>query len=251
MKSLIKDNPVAIALLGLSGLLLLAILLMPIVGSGVPEVGVDNSAVQVASINDIVDADSLEPVEKFAVIKQRPLFNHNRKPIVVKTDDALDSESSLADDSAENNPLDADLTGVIITKDQRIAMLMEHSSKATISAAEGDQLEGDLSNWSLEKVNARKVSLKNQRGETAELELVMFTDSLGKPPGGNAQAKNKANGKAGQKRENNEQANAGTAEAKNRPMTAADFMRANLEKRKAAAKAAKNNKASSAKNDDG
>ena len=234
MKSLIKDNPLAVGLLGIATALLLIILLLPVFSGGIPTVETDPDATLMANATDITKISPLEPLAKFVVIKQRPLFNENRKPVDIETA-ATDADASLAEtDTLEDNPLEADLTGVIITKEHKIAMLWDRTGKTTISIPEGGALEGDLSGWSVEKVEARKVSLKNRQGKTAELELLMFTQSLGKPPASGAGKKAPAK-KAGDNKAGSKQAKEAVAETtKNKPMTAADFMRASLEKRKAA-----------------
>jgi len=246
MKSLIKDNPLGIGLLGIAAVLLLAILLLPVFSGGVPEVEADPDAVLRSSVADITEISLLEPMAKFEVIKQQPLFNQDRKPVDLSNATAADADDSLAAaETLVDNPLEADLTGIIITKEHKIAMLWDRGSKTTISIPEGGTLEGDLSGWSLEKVEARKVSLKNRQGKTAELELLMFTQSLGKPPATGAAKKTPAR-KAGTNQAKDKQTNpvAKKAVAENesgKPMTAADFMRASLEKRKAARAAQQDN----------
>ncbi len=242
MKSLIKDNPVGVILLTTAGVLLLLILLLPFISGGLPDgkvIALTTSAEPAA-----LQISELEPIEEFAVIKQRPLFNHDRKAIVITAADA-DDAGSLLDEDIEDKPLNADLTGVTITKDHRIVMLFERDSKTMITAAEGEMLDGELSGWLVEKVEERNVSLKNQQGEVAELELKMFTRSLGKAPATAQRNGNKSKvgsetkkpakkpsprvAKAGGKNKDKED-----SKPKNKPMTAAEFMRQGLEKRAAA-----------------
>lgn len=258
MKSLIKDNPLGIALLGFSGLLLLVVLLLPVFSGGVPEVSIGTGASDLAPQQGIAQISQLEPLAKFAVIKRRPLFNEDRKPVDISSvaagEDALDVAVTEA---VEDKPLETDLTGIVITNEHKIALLWDRASKTTMRIPEGQALEGDLSSWSVEKVDARKVALKNRQGKTAELELLMFTQSLGKPPAttsgkkmtktAQADARDKTIAKA---RTAGADKVAVTEKTKNTPMTAADFMREGLAKRKAARDAQKK-KTSAAKQGDG
>ncbi|MCF6263964.1 MAG: hypothetical protein L3J24_10315 [Xanthomonadales bacterium] len=260
MKSLIKDNPLGMALLGFSGLLLLVILLLPVFSGGVPEVNSDSQALELSSHQGIAEISQLEPLGKFAVIKQQPLFNEDRKPVDISSAADGDDITDLAvADIAEDKPLEADLTGIVMTNEHKIALLWDRGSKTTMRIPEGSALEGDLSVWSVEKVDARKVSLINRQGKTAELELLMFTQSLGKPPATNAAKKSAAKPQANGRARTKEKAagadkvagnDAATEKTKNTPMSAADFMRQGLAKRKAARDAQKK-KTSAAKQGDG
>ncbi len=244
MKSLIRDNPLGTILLSTAGILLLLILALPFVSGGVPDDKVIPAAADIQSDYEVLQISKLEPIEEFEVIKQRPLFNDDRKPVIVLTDEPVDDEALLEAEPVE--PLKVRLTGVIITKDQRIAMLFDQGSKATISAAEGESLDGELSGWSVKKVEARNVSLINKQGEVTGLELVMFTQSLGKVPakaaGASKKQTNNADKKtaaAGSKKPKKAAAKSRKADADtgnkpaSKPMSAADFMRQGLEKRAA------------------
>ncbi|MCF6225639.1 MAG: hypothetical protein L3J22_04960 [Xanthomonadales bacterium] len=262
MKLLIKDNPLGMALLGVAGLLLLVTLLLPVLRGGVPEVSIDPQASELSSQQGIAEISQLEPLSKFAVIKQRPLFNEDRKPVDISsaTDGDDLSDAALAD-TPEDKPLETDLTGIVITNEHKIALLWDRTNKTTMRVAEGSALEGDLSAWIVEKVDARKISLKNRQGKTVELELLMFTQSLGKPPARSAAkksaAKSQANGRArtkakavGADKVAGKDTAAATEKTKNTPMSAADFMRQGLAKRKAARDAQKK-KTNAAKQGDG
>lgn len=261
MKSLIRDNPLGIALLATAAILLLLVLLLPFLSGGIP----DDDTVQIAAIDSTLSEQlqisKLEPIEEFEVIKQRPLFNDDRKAIEMLADEG-DADTELLVEIDDDRPLNADLTGVIITKDQRIAMLLDHGSKTTISAAEGESLDGELSGWSVEKVEARNVSLKNQQGEITELELLMFTKSLGNVAEKPTRAGRQDSKKAGSKAPPGDRADAKKAdERKNKddkagqpapkPMTAAEFMRQGLEKRRAAQKKKESEKNSGSSDNDG
>ncbi|MBE9550005.1 MAG: hypothetical protein IMF09_11415 [Proteobacteria bacterium] len=253
MKSLIKDNPLGIGLLGIVAVLLLITLLLPVFSGGIPEVEAESDAVLAINAGDITEISPLEPMAKFVVIKQRPLFNEDRKPVDVIGAGSDHGDELPVEDEIADNPLDADLTGVVITKTQRIAILWDQTAKTTIRVSQGNRLDGELSNWSLEKVEARKVMLKNQQGKKAELELVVFTASLGSPPSAKAKTRGSTAGQALKKDTQKKPAGkaattqADAGKAQNKPMTAADFMRVNLEKRKAARAAQQENTSSTKK----
>ncbi len=251
MKSLIKDNPLGIALLGMGGLLLLVILLLPVFSGGVPKVSLDTEASELMPQQGIAEISQLEPLANFAVIKQQPLFNEDRKPVdISSTAGGNDASDLVATDTLEDKPLEADLTGIVITKEHKIALLWDREGKTTMRIPEGSTLEGDLAAWSVEKVDARKVSLINRQGKTAELELLIFTQSLGKPPAARSGKKTATKPQADARASAAAKAriggaakvagtNAATEKAKNTPKSAADFMREGLAKRKAARDAQK------------
>lgn len=261
MKSLIKDNPLGMGLLGFGGLLLLAILLLPVFSGGVPEVSLDAEGSKLPQQQGIAEISQLEPLANFAVIKQRPLFNEDRKPVDISSAVAGEGlADSLAAETVEDAPLEADLTGIVITNEHKIALLWDRGNKTTMRIPEGSALEGDLSSWSVDKVDARKISLKNRQGKTAELELLMFTRSLGKPPATSSGKKPAKKAQANASASAAVKARAGGAEkvadatatdkAQNKPKSAADFMREGLAKRKAARDAQKK-KLSAAQQGDG
>lgn len=259
MKFLTKDNPLAVGLLGIAMILVLTIMLLPVFSGGIPEVKIDPDAMLAVDAAGVTEISQLEPLAKFAVIKQHPLFNKDRKPVDVigagAGAGAGSSDAQLAEAEAANNPLDAELTGVVITQKQRIAIFWDQTAKTTIRVFQGNRLEGELSSWTLVKVEARKVVLKNRQGKKAELELIVFTDSLGNPPKAGAKARGSAAGQALKKgaQKKSESKSAATAggddasKAQKKPITAADFMRKSLEKRKAA-RAVQQEKTSSTKN---
>lgn len=260
MKSLIKDNPIGMALLGFAGFLLVVILLLPVFSGGVPDVDPEVGGSELSPQQGIAEISQLEPLANFVVIRQQPLFNEDRKPVDISSAESGDDLANAGvSETEEDKPLEADLTGIVITNEHKIALLWDRDSKTTMRIPEGAALEGELSGWSVEKVNARKVSLINRQGKTAELELLMFTQSLGKPPatgssnksakkaqaGASAAAKSRAGGA-----EKVASQDAATEKTKNTPKSAADFMREGLAKRRAARDAQKK-KTSAAQQGDG
>jgi general secretion pathway protein N len=101
------------------------------------------------------------PLEHFAEIWQRPLFNSDRRPAVAK--------AAPATDTASLN--DFELTGILLTPSLRMALLHDRNNH-TWRLREGVALPGG---WTLDALEARRAVFK-QGGRRAEL-LLPLTES--------------------------------------------------------------------------
>jgi len=108
---------------------------------------------------------NLPPAATFAEVENRPLFNGDRKPT------PADAVAPSAEEAPPPAPLNATLTGVIITADARIALLHDNAKNQAVSLKVGMPLEGDQANWTLAEIKPRSVVFKNADNESNELEL--------------------------------------------------------------------------------
>lgn len=102
----------------------------------------------------------------YAAIDAHPLFNADRQP------SPLDAAS--ADDAAPPaNPLNVQLTGVIIDEVNhvRVAMLLDKARNQPVSIKVGMPLEGDQAAWTLVELKPRVAVFRNAAAETSEVEL--------------------------------------------------------------------------------
>lgn len=109
---------------------------------------------------------------EYAEVTARPLFNEDRRPAeqsdMEQPDEALVAEQS----PAELPPVS--LTGVIITPEQRIAMLQNTKNREYVTLKEGEPLEG----WTLEEVSRRRIVFSTG-AERQVVELEVYTGNLG------------------------------------------------------------------------
>jgi general secretion pathway protein N len=114
------------------------------------------------------DPVKLRPWEEYADVLSRPLFNESRTPEAVEVVAADGGEEQAA-------PLNVLLTGVIITKDLRIAMVKDNESGKTQRVRVGQPLEGSQAGWKLIELKPRGAVFDGDSLGRQELELTMDT----------------------------------------------------------------------------
>ncbi len=128
-------------------------------------------------------APQMPPAGAFAAIDAHPLFNVDRQPSPV--DDAAD-----AGEAPPANPLNVQLTGVIIddARHVRVAMLLDKARNVPVSLKVGMPLEGDQAAWTLVELKPRVAVFRNATAETTEVELETASSAAKAP--GNASSRN-------------------------------------------------------------
>lgn len=221
MIALLNGNPLgkglAIAcagLIGVNALLGVAWMLPPSGAAG----GGDTGAADVSG--DIPSVPPAEPIEAYAEITARPLFNESRQPIIGLADGEDDEEGEGVEEVIDAP--EVELAGVVITPELRIATLRVKDSKSPLSllAIEGQPLEGDFGSWHLSRIEPRNATLESGRGEQVELELEMH-DAMIAEPRGKAQQRQ-------QQKPSSSGANEGTEES----MSRADEIRQRIAERR-------------------
>ncbi len=114
----------------------------------------------------------LKPFSTYDELLQRPLFNEDRKPTPV---DAETTETPVATVAA----LDAQLTGVILMPNVKLAMIRENASGKGLRVRLGTELDGALAGWKLVELEPRKAIFEAQGQGRQELELAV--DKAGAP----------------------------------------------------------------------
>lgn len=119
-------------------------------------------------------------LERYSVITERPVFFEDRQLPVVETGEAGDEEELAEAPVVEQAPeLEATVAGIIITPDLRLAMVSTGRNRSdTMVLSEGMALEGEFSAWKLEEIQERSVRFATESGRSANLELIVETDSL-------------------------------------------------------------------------
>ena len=112
------------------------------------------------------DAVAMAPESDFAEVRQRPIFNEDRKPTPV---DPKAGEESIEPAS----PLNIALTGVILDEANhvRVAMFQDKARNQAVALKVGMPLEGEQASWTLVEVKPRSAVFRNSANETTEVEL--------------------------------------------------------------------------------
>lgn len=114
----------------------------------------------------------LPPKGEYAEVAARPLFNEDRRPEERDAEGSGQGEAVAAEEPPSELP-PVRLTGVIITPEQRIAMLRNNKNREYVTLKEGEPLEG----WTLEEVSRRRIVFA-MGGQEEIVELEVHTGGL-------------------------------------------------------------------------
>lgn len=114
----------------------------------------------------------LKPFSNYEMLLQRPLFNEDRKPTPVEEAASETPQATVA-------ALDAQLTGIILMPNTKLAMLRENASGKGLRVRLGSELDGALAGWKLVDLQPRKAVFEAQGQGRQELELAV--DKAGAP----------------------------------------------------------------------
>lgn len=174
-----EENPVGVVLVALAGLLLFVSLMLGVVWSLPPSAEpVDPASADSDLSLDVPELTESEPIDRYAVITERPVFNPSRQPEVMldPADDALEEELEEEVDAPE-----VELAGVIITPSLRMVTLKQKESEESLVAFEGQPLEGDYGSWHVSQIEPRQITLSSGSGEHVELSLVIHDQAMQAP----------------------------------------------------------------------
>jgi hypothetical protein len=221
----LQDNPVGQALAALAGSLIVVMLVLGMVWSLPPDAGdADAASGQQALRVDVPQLPESAPIESFAVVTDRPVFNESRQPeLESDAEGEGEGEGESAEELAEQ-PVDApevELAGVIITPTLRMVTLRPKKGRESLVAFEGQPLQGDYGSWHVSRIEPREITLAAGDGREMQLALQIHDAKIAPPP------KPRPAPEAAQQ----EQA-AENAEAGDRPMTRAEEIRQRIAERR-------------------
>ena len=176
----LENNPVGQAMAAVAALLGLGILALGVIWSLPPAGGGpdDDEAEEGVDITVPQLAES-PPIESYAVVTERPVFNESRQPEI-----EADLEEENTEDLAETD-VDApelELAGVVITPNLRMVTLREKDEGRSLVAFEGQPLEGSYGSWHVSRIAAREITLASGSGEEIQLELRVHDAVIAPPP---------------------------------------------------------------------
>ena len=176
----LQDNPLGMALAGLSGVFVLLAAVMAVLWT-LP-VSVDTTEVDTEENtggNAVLVAHTADDLSKFQIINEKPVFNVTRLPVIDELDEGEIDDATVAVKDAP----DVKLTGVIITPSVRIASLTPADGNLeSVMAHEGQPLKGDYVGWSVSSVSPRNVVLESRDGQKLELDLQVHDATIKEPP---------------------------------------------------------------------
>jgi hypothetical protein len=234
----LEDNPVGLGLAAVAGLLVMATLALGLIWSLPPSAGPSASEADDGSFRvEVPQLPESEPIEKFAVVTDRPVFNESRQP-ELESEGGADGEDpdSLAEDAVVEAP-ELELAGVIITPSLRMVTLRQKNVRESLVAFEGQPLHGDYGSWHVSRIEPREITLAAGDGRELQLKLQVHDAKIAPPPKPRSEVK-AAEAAA-------EQASSEDSEAGDRPLTRAEEIRQRIAERREelrrAAEAEKNN----------
>jgi general secretion pathway protein N len=117
----------------------------------------------------VVETNKIRPWSEYSEVLARPLFNESRAPELEKTEAPGDNAPAALP------ALNVNLTGIILTKELRIAIVTDPAKGVTQRVKQGQPLEGELAGWTLIELKPRMAVFEGAGAERQELELT--TDS--------------------------------------------------------------------------
>lgn len=175
-----EGNPLAVVLASVCAGLLLISLVLGVIWSlppAVPDEDPDADELELAL--DVPELEENEPIEAYAVITERPVFNETRLPIL--EDDSQDSGDEDLVEEEVDTP-DFELAGVIITPSIRMVTLKAEDQPESLVAFEGQPLEGNYGTWRVRTIEPRQITLASGQGEEVLLKLQIHDTVIAEPP---------------------------------------------------------------------
>jgi general secretion pathway protein N len=179
--SWLEKNPLGAVLVSICGFLLLVSAILVFIWGRPVSSGADSGQTPTPESGPAAELFSdLGPVSEYRIVTDRPVFDESRRPSVsVDEGDALEMDDL---ESAVAGAPEVMLTGVIISPDDRMAMLRPLSGGDSVIAREGELMEGEYVGWLVSDIEPRRVKLSSIDGESMELELLVNTRRIEEPP---------------------------------------------------------------------
>ena len=152
----------------------------------------DRSAVGDRQGQSALESFRLPPLEEYAVVVERPLFNDDRLP---QPDPEVVDPDPTNGGSAVVEPVALNVTvnGIIITPELKVAMITDNATKERLRLRENMPLEGEQGAWVLQRIEPRRLVFEGGGEGPAEVELLTHTKAL--KGGGPAPARKAAGNK--------------------------------------------------------
>jgi hypothetical protein len=177
-----EGNPVGQVLAVLAGVLLLLTLVLGVIWSLPPSSGTPEGEAGEGSFSvDVPQLPESEPIERFAVVTDRPVFNESRQPELEAGGTDGENPDSLAEEVVVDAP-ELELAGVVITPSLRMVTLRRKKERESLVAFEGQPLHGDYGSWHVSRIEPREITLAAGDGRELRLQLQVHDAKIAPPP---------------------------------------------------------------------
>lgn len=174
-----EGNLPGVVLASICGGLLLISLLLGVIWTLQPgSVAEDIDGEEAGLILDVPQLGDSEPIDAYAVISERPVFNESRLPVIEDGQDQGEEEL-LAE---EVDAPEVELAGVIITPTIRMVTLRSKDQSESLVAFEGQPLEGNYGTWQVSEITPREITLSSGSGKEVQLQLQVHDVKIPEPP---------------------------------------------------------------------
>jgi len=179
----LQDNPVGMALAAIAGVLVVVMLALGVIWSLPPSAGQPGGDADDGSLRvDVPQLPETGPIENFAVVTDRPVFNESRLPELELEEGAEGEDADALAEGAEVDAPEFELAGVVITPSLRMVTLRQKSEKQSLVAFEGQPLQGDYGSWHVSRIEPREITLAAGDGRELELKLQVHDAKIAPPP---------------------------------------------------------------------
>lgn len=175
-----EGNPLAVVLASVCAGLVLISLILSVIWSLPPSVpDADQDSLEADLVLNVPELSENEPIETYAVITERPVFNTSRLPVLEDDSDDADDEEVA---SEEVDAPEFELAGVIITPSIKMVTLRTKDQQESLVAFEGQPLQGDYGTWQVSLIEPREITLASGQGEKVQLKLQVHDVTIAAPP---------------------------------------------------------------------
>lgn len=206
----------------------------------------DVAAIEPRGSTEVADAEvdvpetGLQEFSEYSAIVERPVFFSDRQlPVVEAPGDTEEVMVEEDQEVEEVKDLEAEIAGIVITPDMKLAMVSDKQAEKTFVLREGMNLEGEQAAWKLDVIQPRHVSFVSVDGRQTELELKVNTKGIASSNDGGrqraqepeAQPEGEQAVQEGAQREASEEARARAEEIRRRVAERRAQLRAEAERR--------------------
>jgi len=182
----LQDNPVGVALAAIAGVFVVTILALGVIWSLPPSTGQSGGDAEDDTLSvEVRQLPETGPIENFAVVTDRPVFNESRLPELETEEGEEGEEADALAEEAEVDAPELELAGVVITPSLRMVTLRPKKAKKarqSLVAFEGQPLQGDYGSWHVSRIEPREITLAAGDGRELELQLQVHDAKIAPPP---------------------------------------------------------------------
>lgn len=222
MTGWLEGNLVGKVLAGVVGGLVVISLLLGVIWSLPPRAGEEGAeGDDDRMMLEVPQLAENAPIEQYAVITERPVFNESRMP-------ELELDTGLEEAPLEEVEVDApevELAGVVITPTLRMVTLRQKNEKGeSLVAFEGQPLRGDYGSWHVSRIEPREITLSSGDGDDLDLKLQVHDAKIEPPPKPEPKAAPQAAEQEGERQ--------GGGDGEDAPMSRAEEIRQRIQERR-------------------